>query len=311
MKITQTELNKSRRIKIPSKAFVLGEYAVLCGAPAMVATFDPCFEISFSKVGQNNGFHPESPAGQWVEKSESSSVFQFNDPFTGHGGFGGSTAEFLGVWSLLRKPIKDLEEENSVKAWNDFRSLFFQKDLVPSGADLVAQASGGVISWDPETRAAKQIGDQVLWNDLLVFSATHKENRKVKSHQHLQGLGSPETLLESGLLVQLRKIFDEGMASLLNEDSVRFGRSLTAYGDALAGFKLEHPDAGLEKKAFLKIEGVLGAKGSGALQSDTILVLIDENENTFTEVSKVAEKLDLKLVTRGVGKTKGAFHDSM
>ena len=93
----------SARFSIPSKAFVLGEYAVLKGAPALVATIAPRFELVRQNAVDTSGggkpfadFSPEAPVRQFITASRRFILLEarFVDPHKGSGGFGGSTAEF-------------------------------------------------------------------------------------------------------------------------------------------------------------------------------------------------------------------------
>ena len=75
------------RLQIPSKTFILGEYAVLEGAPCLGAATTPCFEMIFAPSAEKqsavSGFHPESPAGKFFRDHQDifdSTKIQFMDP---------------------------------------------------------------------------------------------------------------------------------------------------------------------------------------------------------------------------------------
>src|SRR2546428_4699048 len=113
----------SERFDIAGKVFVLGEYAVLGGLPALVAAVTPRFSGSLSEQANGEGgYHPESPVGRFLRRAlEHQGVryhFHFEDPYR-NGGFGASTAQFaiayaagagrlglsrdwLSVWRLYR-----------------------------------------------------------------------------------------------------------------------------------------------------------------------------------------------------------------
>src|SRR5690606_19354251 len=134
------------KFSCPSKTFLTGEYAVLCGAPGLVLTHEPRFEliVSTNGTGVVQGIHPQSPAGYWVRTSrvffESMDVI-FTDPFSGAGGFGASGAQFLLVHALttwLQSSTSKLMQGLDVSAvWSDFRVITKDRQ---SGADIVAQA---------------------------------------------------------------------------------------------------------------------------------------------------------------------------
>src|SRR4051794_11791453 len=81
---------------IAGKVFILGEYAVLGGLPALVGTVSPRFKMFLSQT--QDFIHPDSPLGRlqsWAKKMGLPDLgFRFEDPFEGRGGFGASTAQF-------------------------------------------------------------------------------------------------------------------------------------------------------------------------------------------------------------------------
>src|SRR5665213_3933088 len=88
----------------PSKTFLTGEYAVLCGGPALVLNTSPRFELKavrgeFGVAGIPDG----SPASQWIKQRApllADWKIEFSDPHQGQGGFGASSAQFLFVHAL-------------------------------------------------------------------------------------------------------------------------------------------------------------------------------------------------------------------
>ena len=125
---------------VPSKTFLIGEYAVLKEAPAVLINTPPRFKfyfkekkiaetISAENLSTENGpkkkairtehtkqvdgqgvwknpldcFHPRGGAGKWLKKHpELSKLYRVKveDPYKGKGGFGFSSAEFLFVYGL-------------------------------------------------------------------------------------------------------------------------------------------------------------------------------------------------------------------
>ena len=55
---------------IPAKTFLLGEYAALAEASAIILTTTPCFELSLSSKKGLSGIHPKSPAGLWWQQQQ-------------------------------------------------------------------------------------------------------------------------------------------------------------------------------------------------------------------------------------------------
>jgi mevalonate kinase len=99
------------KLRCPSKTFLLGEYAVLAGAPAILLATPPCFSLE---------------EGQW------------NDPYQGAGGFGASGAAF--VFDAFQAGEKD-----AWSVWQRYRA----SGLKGSGADVVLQWTGKVTYFCP------------------------------------------------------------------------------------------------------------------------------------------------------------------
>ena len=117
-------------LKIPSKTFLLGEYAVLTGGPALVLAHPPFF--SLKKTNKPKLFHPKSPASLLMKKHGLRQDFDFLDPHRGGGGFGGSTAEVI-------SSLKNRHDINIAELLADYKNLFTESGAEPSGADLCTQ----------------------------------------------------------------------------------------------------------------------------------------------------------------------------
>jgi len=99
------------KLHCPSKTFLLGEYAILSGAPAILLATPPYFALE---------------KGKW------------KDPYHGAGGFGASGAKF--VFEAFQKGEKD-----AWQVWQAYRA----SGLKGSGADVVAQWTGKVTYFCP------------------------------------------------------------------------------------------------------------------------------------------------------------------
>ncbi len=94
------------KILSPSKTFLVGEYAVLTGGPALLIATPPCFSWD------NEGFY---------------------DPYDGKGGFGASGAEF----------VINAKRQGMVDPWKVV-DAYKKKGFSGSGADIVSQWMGGL-----------------------------------------------------------------------------------------------------------------------------------------------------------------------
>ena len=97
---------KSIELSVPGKVFLGGEYLALTGGTALLAGIEPRFRmlVEETSLEQKNPFHENSPAGKlWLKYQKQLAGYRvrFIDPFEGKGGFGGSTAEFVLLFSFL------------------------------------------------------------------------------------------------------------------------------------------------------------------------------------------------------------------
>ncbi|MEO7241344.1 MAG: hypothetical protein ABIW85_00420 [Variovorax sp.] len=256
---------------------ILGEYAVLAGGAAIVAAMAPRFGAV--PLEGKPGWHASSPAGKlerWATaKGLDVPAFRLNDPWNGAGGFGGSTAEFVLLYHALAEQTK--WSLSAVGAHRMYRELTAGDPVPPSGADLVAQWSGGVVRFDPVPGSIEPRGAVFDWRKLLVFSATHQPGRKVATHEHLAVLADHgfDGSAEPPLVAVLRAIladFDQAL-SLSNTDDQVVGAALTRYAQVLSKAGFESPEASEDRRALCEIPGVLGAKGCGAMLTDAVIVL--------------------------------------
>lgn len=292
--------------RVPGKVFLLGEYAALFGLPAIVATVPHYFKMNaleravLSYAGGPSEIHPESPLGRLL-KSEPNLLsdervgwLDFKDPFAGEGGFGASTAQFaLGYALALQLGLISEGSEASgdpiwLRAWRTYRSLMADGagGIVPSGADLVAQIVGGVVCFEwkekPQVEKLRCLADAALpavSDHCLIFSATSDVQRKVPTHCHL-AQGDLKCLFEGAsgrdVLSQLETLTRRGRQAWI-EGAVRsFGETVSEYGNILDGIGLQCDAMRADRIALSELEGVVGTKGTGALQSDGLLVVMED-----------------------------------
>ena len=159
------------KINVPGKTFLVGEYAVLAGGSALGLATQPCFEISYG--GDNAvGFHPESPAGRYLQDHPTFSI-TMTDPYPG--GFGRSTAEYLAALGprLHKAPV-------------GFSTLLneYKKLSSGSGIDLAFQYFGKVCLADQATSFYQTFDWHFDNLDFLIVST----GLKVATHEHIKNL---------------------------------------------------------------------------------------------------------------------------
>jgi mevalonate kinase len=281
---------------VPGKVFLLGEYAVLAGKPAVVAAIPPRFGLGAGRASA----HPNSPSGLLLASVGANSSRPLADPHLGSGGFGASTAEFAlhyREWAQTRRWSLSAEA-----VWNRYRDLHpvAGPGPKPSGADLFAQWSGGVVCFYPQNAAASERLSPRSRMRLLVLSTTGTPGRKVATHEHLRELGNKIGWIETATEAVAGPL-ERGIAAIRAGDSQGLGHAFNAYSEGLLSVGLETPETSLDRAAFLKLPGVLGLKGSGALQSDAlVLVLAPQIDDSEREaVLACAKTRGLMVVFQG------------
>lgn len=294
----ETKINKSKPqltdliFSVPGKVFLIGEYAVLAGSPALVAAVAPRFSLSskiFAHAGETR-FHPQSPAGLLCSKFSISDFWWWRDPVQSSGGFGASTAQF----SLISKA---LGIDDWRKVLQVYRDLSVHKSgVAPSGADLVAQILGGVVEFypsAPESEAQVNQRETSLGQiHILVIQASLQDGRKTATHDHLAQI-SQESI--ERLQKELVPILQESLQAFSKGDARWFGSTLLEYADVLSAAGYEIEAARVDRQVIAKVQGVLGVKGTGALQSDALIVVIDSSQFDSQQFNRVLQERNLRL----------------
>ena len=274
----------------PTKAFVIGEYAVLTGYPAVVAALPQRFEWMQSS-SEKRSFHPESPAEVWARTHAWNHGLLWKDPVEGQGGLGGSTAEFLAVDSSLF-PKADVFER-----WAHYQSLFKSSSNPPSGADVVAQTLGGVHAIEAFKKEARLLLEPGHSFPMLsYFHAAHLPGRKTQTHEDLGRL--EHTALHSlGRLLAVS--VKEGVRAFSKQDLSNLALAFEEFSEILWNAGLESRAAHEDRLYLQDLPGVLGAKGTGAQLSDGVWVLWDPKESVElrkAQIQKIQKERGLLLL---------------
>ncbi|MGZ3768479.1 MAG: hypothetical protein ACXVCP_07385 [Bdellovibrio sp.] len=260
---------------IPGKTFLAGEYLALHEGPTLVFLSQPCFQLKVEKgEGKTEGIHSESPAGLFIKKYQEyfkQYDLQFIDTYQGRGGFGASTAQFLGSYALWMQ--KEVHQQDMEKLF-DFKHLldaYYEvawngQGLRPSGADLVGQVKGSLTFFE------KRQGSINLKNwpfAELEFHLIHTGN-KVATHEHLKNLQQFDSSGLEKSFAYIRESFEQKQSDL-------FIQGINSYADSLKELNFTcEPTLNLLKKLKL-IPGVKAAKGCGALGADVVLVVTEKD----------------------------------
>ncbi|WP_413570290.1 hypothetical protein ACLWBD_07165 [Bdellovibrio sp. HCB117] len=277
---------------VPGKTFIAGEYLALQEGPTLVLLSQPCFELEAHKGSGNLGsIHPESPAGLFIRKHQdyfSQFDLGFKDPYAGKGGFGASTAQFLGVyalWLYKEAPQQDMEKLLDFKhlleayyevAWNG-------EGQRPSGADLVGQLKGALTFFEKR----KGLISVKSWPfEDLELHLLHTGN-KVATHEHLKNLKSFDASSLEKSFAMIRESFD-------TQDSSIFVSGINAYADSLKSLGFTCNETLSLLNDIKQISGVVAAKGCGALGADVVLVVTRKNESE--ELKQFCQQRQLSLM---------------
>lgn len=251
----------------PSKTFLLGEYAVLQGGPALLLGHPPLFAASLEEgVPPSLPFHAESPAGKWAAAHPPPGKLSFRDAHGGKGGFGGSGAEFLSAWaSALGDGVPAGAEPHAIfawSAWEDFRTLGGSG----SGADILCQAFGVnraepfFLHADLAARSLTELFPPRTGGQLSLFHT----GRKLATHEQANPAALPLAELNE-LTARARESLEAGLFR-------GFAGCLSAYGEKLAALGLQAPHTAAALAGLKSLPGVLGAKGCGAMGADVLAV---------------------------------------
>lgn len=277
-------------LSVGSKVFLLGEYQVLQGGAAFLTVLEPRFRMRITRGnGKLSGINVGSPAQRYFESEKqflSGWDFEFLDPHAGQGGFGASTAQIAllqgfreGFQSLQTQAQLDLDLGKIHKTYLQFASS--KTGVPPSGADLVSQFQGGLLEVDlGKGKLQRHAWPFPQWQ-VLFFSTGHK----LATHEHLIELKDVETS-------SLRILYQQAMDAFRENQPLAFVEAFRQYQKMLAikGWQAENTTRILG--SIEKADGVVAAKGCGAMGADVIAVIVEIKE--IHSVIAIAKSSGLK-----------------
>lgn len=278
---------RSVRLVLPSKTFILGEYAVLHQGAGLVLTTAPYFEVS--KLSGDAGapdqlvFPEGCPAQLYLAgvSPRMKSGWQFVDPHDGAGGWGRSSAEFLGVYLAVQQQLAWQGQGDGPTMPPAMPSCAVLKTLLsiyqtvaaapgacsPSGVDVLAQWLGGLAYVD----IAQEQVERMIWPFQTVRLACLHTGDKLSTHIHLAKLALPD-------LQALQVITQSGYQALRQVDLSGFAHAISAYAAGLQALALVAKATQVLLKQLVKLPFVLAAKGCGAMGADVVCVLYQAAE---------------------------------
>lgn len=254
-----------KTLHIPAKTFLVGEYAAVVGAPAIVLTTSPCFTLSLTEEeGVTQGIHPDSPSGQWWAHHRTlSHGLTWHDPYLGQGGLGASSAQFLATYLAS---CHLLHIQPSMKALLDayYQSAWRGEGLKPSGYDVLAQAKNRCVYINRQLNMIKSYG--WVFKDIS-FLLLHS-GQKLATHYHLQNMTLPKSIDQLATIVAMaQNAFEEA-------DSEKLIIAINSYQQQLTSLKLIAPHSLEYIENFRAQTDILAAKGCGALGADVLLLIV-------------------------------------
>lgn len=251
---------------IPAKTFLLGEYAALAEASAIVVTTTPYFELTLTDEPGLTTLHPDSPAGLWWQKQAKTQSLIWHDPYAGLGGLGASSAQFLGSY-LAGCHLQNIRPKLKAMLQAYYQTSWSGNGLRPSGYDVIAQSHQGCVYINQQ----KNVIEPYPWpfSDLSFF-LIHTE-RKLATHHHLKTASLPKNV------DQLSKIVDQAQDACARQDAEQFTHCINQYHQQLAALDLVAPHSLAAINDLKTYPEVLAVKGCGALGADVLLVLCSKN----------------------------------
>lgn len=250
--------------QIPAKTFLLGEYAALSGASALLITTKPYFELELNPHNKTlSSIHPLSPAGLWWQsQNHETQGLEWYDPYQGRGGFGASSAQFITCY------LATCHIQQKIPHWEEMLQAYYKYSwtgvgLKPSAYDVIAQSHRGCVYINKLRNRIRTFS----WPfENLSIMLLHTGN-KIATHNHLQNAALPSNTH------QLSEIVDSAVCAFEKADAALFIKAINNYHQALNSHQLVIHES-LQIINFLRaFPEVLAIKGCGALGADVILVL--------------------------------------
>ncbi|KTD44751.1 hypothetical protein [Legionella parisiensis] len=265
---------------IPAKTFLLGEYAAVAEASALLLMTAPCFELTLTTQDKLAGIHPESPAGLWWLQQNSRQGLLWHDPYAGRGGLGASSAQFLASYlaaCFVNNTVADLN--NMLSAY--YISSWPGKGLKPSGYDVIAQSQQGCVYINKQQKKLKSYS----WPfQDLSFILVHT-GMKLATHHHLQDSTLPDQIQ----IDYLSFLVDEAQQAFEQIDSNKLVSAINNYHQKLTELNLVAHHSLKFISEFKNCPEILAIKGCGALGADVLLLITSaDRAQILTDKLKIA-----------------------
>lgn len=245
----------------------MGEYSVLFGGDAILLATDPQFSLTYDRSNETKlcNVNKHSPAYEFYLSNLKHFVnlnISFVDPYSESGGFGASSAQF----TLLYKLYLDITD-NVFDISNfllSYKALHSSK-ISPSGADCVLQYYNRNVFFNASNKTVEFFDLNFPNLDTLTF----KTNIKISTHQHIKNMNSIDTS-------ELQDLTSQTKTYIISKDENGVAANVSAFFKTLDKMHLVHENTKNIIEKLLKVNGVLAAKGCGAMSADTIIVIFEK-----------------------------------
>lgn len=270
---------------IPAKTFLLGEYAAVAEASALLLTTAPYFEVTLTEHELLEGIHRDSPGGLWWQQQpHHGKGLSWHDPYQGRGGLGASSAQFIGSY------LASCFMHNNTPSLANMLQAYYQcawngTGLRPSGYDLIAQTQYGCVYIN---RQHNQIQTYSWPFKDLSFVLVHT-GVKLATHHHLEETALPPIEKLSAIVDKAKEAFDKANSNLLIQCINDYHIQLKQH-HLVAQHSLELID---EYFSYPEVQAI---KGCGALGADILLIITYASDSSSLK-KKLAKKNSTLLGT--------------
>ena len=273
-------------ISCPAKTFLIGEYAVLDGGPAIILNTKPRFICQIKKNHKTSliDIPKQSPAGQWIKKNPHDfHCVQIEWTHESHllkNGLGFSSAQFNIVYAysfILREGhINHLKPK---EIWRSYRSLNFD-GFKPSGADIITQWVGGLGIFEQDPLHVETLTSYFPDLECLIL----KTGESFDTHEYLKNFKMTD-------LSDLKKISQSAVSSIKEKKQDQFISNINEYR-----ISLKKKDYIIKKsksilKEIEKIKAIKAFKTCGAMGAETLIVFYDKKKDS--EVKEALSFLEI------------------
>ena len=273
-------------ISCPAKTFLIGEYAVLDGGPAIVLNTKPRFICQIKKTNKPNPINipSESPAGQWIKRNPHDfhcvQMEWIHESKLIKNGMGFSSAQFNIVYAysyILREGHIDHLKPQEV--WRSYRSLQFN-GFKPSGADIITQWVGGLSIFEQNPPHVETLTSYFPHLECLIL----KTGESFKTYEYLKSFEMTD-------LSDLKKIAQSAVTAIKQKKQDQFISNINNYRKALLEKNYITQNSKKILQEIEKIKAIQAFKTCGAMGAETLVVFYDKQEDA--EVRKTLSFLDI------------------